>query len=47
MVPGVARGLTYQEFSEAVGLLALVWSRSGQMPACCPKDRRILPSAMK
>lgn len=35
---GEARGLSYPEFCEAVGRLAMVWSRSSWMPACCPKE---------
>jgi len=35
---GETRGLTYSEFVEAVGRLAMVWSRSSWMPACCPQE---------
>lgn len=35
---GDTRGLSYSEFLEAVSRLAMVWSRSGRMPACCPQE---------
>lgn len=35
---GDTRGLSYSEFLEAVGRLAMVWSRSSWMPACCPQE---------